>query len=956
MKHNTKEMQSTLSPQEISTLILAEKYAKGMEKHVDDVRARVAVALAENESEIGRAIRIQQFLDAQTQGGVVMAGRVNSAAGTDLKATLINCFVEPVGDASNGVADGKPGIFPALAQAAETMRRGGGVGYDFSSIRPNGAKVKSTLSDASGPISYMDVFDTMCKTVVSAGARRGAQMGILRCDHPDILRFIHAKDESGRLTQFNVSVSVTDAFMQAVESDGMFDLVHKAEPSDEVIANGAKMRADGIWVYRTVRARDIWGQIMRSTYDHAEPGIFFVDRVNAENNLWYCETIEASNPCAEQPLPSYGCCCLASINLTTFVRNAFEDDATFDFVSFDKSVATAVRMLDNVLDTTYWPLEEQKQEAMNKRRIGLGFLGLGDALIMLGLKYNSHAGQAMAKAVAQRMRDTAYRTSVNLAEERGPFPLFDAEKYLSGEFAKRLPLDIQEAIRQHGIRNSHLLSIAPTGTITLAFADNASNGIEPAFSWVAMRKKRMNDGSTKEYEVADHAWRLYRHHGFDVENLPPAFVKATEISAADHMQMVAVVAPYIDAAISKTVNVAEDYPFAEFENLYLDAWRSGLKGIATFRPNNITGAVLSEKLKKSEKRLVPQDLDTSDPDRRLQLEKLPTPPLASLRWPSRPKLPQGNPAYTYMVEYPKGKFALFVGHVQNGEAHPFEIWVNGAEQPRGLGAIAKALSMDMRAKDRGWLAAKLDSLSKANDEPFMLETPWGTTEEFPSLVSAVAMILKHHLKVLGVDGVTGPTPVLDALMQRKEPKTGPDGTMSWTVDILNPGTGDDFVLGLKELDVQVGDQTVVRRPYSMWLAGEYPKVLDGLCKVLSYDMRVIDPAWIGKKLRSLADFPEPQGDFLARVPGSKKQRNYPSTIAYIAQLMLHRFAMLGVLDENGYPVSEMGIVETPNVVPIAKAKVEAVVGSTCPDCRQKTLVKRDGCDTCTNCTYTGRCG
>jgi ribonucleoside-diphosphate reductase alpha chain len=305
-----------------------------------------------------------------------------------------------------------------------------------------------------------------------------------------------------------------------------------------------------------------------------------------------------------------------------------------------------------------------------------------------------------------------------------------------------------------------------------------------------------------------------------------------------------------------------------------------------------------------------------------------------------------------MVNDPKGKFALFVGHVQNGEAHPFEIWVNGAEQPRGLGAIAKALSMDMRAKDRGWLSAKLDSLSKTKDEPFEMETPWDTTEQFSGIVSAVALILKHHLKVLGVDELKGPTPVLDALMQRKEPKTGPDGTMSWTVDVLNPATGDDFVLGLKELVLPNGD----RRPYSLWLSGEYPKVLDGLCKVLSLDMRVIDPAWIGKKLRSLVDFPEPQGDFLARVPGSVKQANFPSTIAYIARLMLHRYAMLGVLDEHGYPVSSMGILDSPNVVPLRLKSESVQVGTTCPECRQKSLVKRDGCEVCSQCAYTGHCG
>lgn len=952
MNLNLKHNPATLPDQEISQIILREKYARDGDTNIRDVRTRVARALAEVEKPADQKRYTEAFLEAQNAGGVIMAGRVNSAAGTNLQATLINCFVQPVGDTSNGETNGKPGIFPALAQAAETMRRGGGVGYDFSSIRPAGAKVKGTKSNASGPVSYMHVFDRMCMTVVSAGSRRGAQMGVLRCDHPDIEEFVHAKDTVGALTQFNVSVAVTDSFMEAVVDDGEFALVHAAEPSDDAIKAGAYCRDDGTWVYRKIRARDLWEQVMKSTYDHAEPGVLFIDTVNRENNLAYAETIEASNPCAEQMLPSYGCCCLGSINLTNFVVAPFTPEALFDFERFKHSVATAVRMLDNVLDATVWPLEEQRLEAMAKRRIGLGYLGLGDALIMLGVRYDSEVARMLAASITAAMRDAAYTQSMFLAKERGAFPLFDAEKFLASDFAKRLPEKLREGIRQYGIRNSHLLSIAPTGTITLAFADNASNGIEPAFSFVYDRKKREQDGSWKLHEVADHAWRLFRHLGGDVEKLPDAFVKATEISAMDHMRMVAAVVPYIDSAISKTVNVAEDYPFSEFEGLYLQAWRSGLKGLATFRPNNITGAVLSEKTTKTESKTVPQDLDTSDPDRRLQLDKIPSPPLASLRWPSRPKLPKGNPAYSYMVNDPKGKFALFVGHVQNGEAHPFEIWVNGAEQPRGLGAIAKALSMDMRAKDRGWLSVKLDSLSKTKDEPFEMETPWGTTEEFPSVVSAVSMILKHHLKVLGVDEVTGPTPVLDALMFRKEPKSYGSWRPASETHILNPATGDDFGLFVREIELPDGSV----RPFSMWLSGEYPKVFDGLCKVLSFDMRVIDPAWIGKKLRSLVDFPEPRGDFLARVPGLAKQSNFPSTIAYIARLMIHRYAMLGVLDEHGYPTSSMGILDSPNVVPIRQKSDAMMGGKVCPDCRQKSLVKRDGCEVCTHCSYTGHCG
>jgi ribonucleoside-diphosphate reductase alpha chain len=970
MKRDALKSASTAIGQQPITLdVLKEKYLKEGETSEQDIYRRVARALASVEKEVDRALWEQRFFD-NLQLGAIGAGRIMSAAGTAIQATLINCFVQPVGDCIQGLDDGGyPGIYEALREAAETMRRGGGVGYDFSRIRPRGAEVKTMASLASGPCSYINVFDQSCATVESAGARRGAQMGVLRIDHPDVLEFITAKRTPGRWNNFNVSVGVSDAFMRALADDQPWELVHRARPGAALMAQGAHQRADGLWVYRSMPARELWDTVMRSTYDFAEPGILFLDHIQQDNNLRYCESIEATNPCVtadtrlatqhglvrigdlynsglplettvdrralsgegrgveirpakpafmtarlaevfklttedgfeikatawhdfytargkiklsdlkvgdelwvqsgkgqfgqqgseelgmllglitgdghfthrgkgqevvcinlwnqerelaervtttvnamiaglsrtqriycvtpvavaernhvfirsvllaralealgftrdtklrvpelvwqgseacvkaylralfqtdgtvnisgasescsirlsssypqllkdvqvllanfgvfgrvrlrrqatvkampdgkggqadyacqsqyelivdgesreqfmreigflldyktaryrdwvagkvlrktqrfasriativsagqeavfdttqadhntvifnglvtgqcgEQPLPPYGCCDLGPVILPRFVRHPFGFGGlpSFDFEAFEAAVALQVRALDNVLDVTFWPLPQQREESAAKRRIGVGFTGMGNALAMLCVRYDRAEGRALAAQIAERMRDAAYTASVALAQEKGAFPKFDADGYLAeGTFASRLPEALRSAIRTHGIRNSHLLSIAPTGTVSLAFADNASNGIEPPFSWMYRRKKREADGSTTDYAVEDHAWRLYRELGGDMAQLPEYFVNALEMPATDHLAMMEAVQPFVDTAISKTVNVPADYPYDDFKGLYQQAWRAQLKGLATYRPNAILGSVL----------------------------------------------------------------------------------------------------------------------------------------------------------------------------------------------------------------------------------------------------------------------------------------------------------------------------------------------------------------------------
>ena len=688
---------------------------------VEETWARIARALAQVEAEPD--VWEPRFAEALSDFRFLPAGRITAGAGTARSVTLFNCFV------MGTVPDSMGGIFDALKEAALTMQQGGGIGYDFSTIRPRGAAVHGVAADASGPLSFMDVWDAMCRTIMSAGSRRGAMMATMRCDHPDIEDFIAAKSDPARLRMFNMSVLVTDPFMAAVKADGTWDLTFGGE------------------VRRTLRARDLWDRIMQATYDYAEPGVIFIDRINAANNLSYCETIAATNPCGEQPLPPYGACLLGSINLARLVAEPFAEGADLDEVALDELVSVAVRMMDDVVDASRFPLEAQRAEALAKRRIGLGVTGLADALLMVGLRYGSEEAAARCEAWMKRIARAAYLASVDLAKEKGAFPLFDAGKYLESGTMQAMDEDVRDAIREHGIRNALLTSIAPTGTISL-YAGNVSSGIEPVFAYAYTRKVLQKDGSRTEEEVVDYAVQMWRDLHGDAP-LPDHFVNAQTLAPLDHVRMQAAAQKWVDSSISKTINCPEDIGFEDFKEVYMAAWDQGCKGCTTYRPNDVTGSVLSVSEDAPEVRFVENTPAGGDAvlDTGPAVEQARDGDVIYMTEPlDRPGELDGA---TYKLKWPDSEHAIYItvnDLVVNGQRRPFEVFINSKNMEHFAWTVALTRMISAVFRRGGDVSFVVEELKAVFDPR---GGAWMGGKYVPSILAAIGGVMERHMVATG---------------------------------------------------------------------------------------------------------------------------------------------------------------------------------------------------------------
>jgi ribonucleoside-diphosphate reductase alpha chain len=681
----------------------------------EETWARVALAAAQAEAPENRARHALEFARALTGHRFLPAGRILAGAGTDRSVTLFNCFV------MGTIPDSMDGIFSAVREAALTLQQGGGIGYDFSTLRPKGATVHGVGADASGPVSFMDVWDSMCRTIMSAGSRRGAMMATLAIDHPDIETFIDAKRERGRLTNFNLSVLVSDAFMDAVKANGDWDLKFAGE------------------TYRTVKARDLWDRIMRATYETAEPGVIFIDRINDENNLGYCETIRATNPCGEQPLPPYGACLLGSINLAKLVKNPFEEGATLDIAELERLTRTAVRLLDNVIDVSRFPLPEQRAEALAKRRIGLGVTGLADALIFCRTRYGSRESIELIDSWLTAMSDAAYLASADLAAEKGPFPLFDAEAFLNRPFVLRLPQHVRAAIAKNGMRNGLVTSIAPTGTISL-FAGNVSSGIEPVFAYCYQRAVLQPDGTRVSEAVEDYAVRAFHgRFGADAE-LPDYFVNAQTLLPADHLAVQAAAQRHIDSSISKTINVPETISFEEFKDVYARAYELGCKGCTTYRPNDVTGSVLSAET-------APAAVVREEPAARpREVPSAAGGVVYMMRPLDRPEMLIGQ---TYKIKWLDSDHAFYItinDIEKDGRRRPFEVFINSKNMEAYAWAVALTRMISAVFRRGGDVSFVVDEL-KAIFDP--RGGQWSEGRYVPSLMAAIGEVIEKHMIATG---------------------------------------------------------------------------------------------------------------------------------------------------------------------------------------------------------------
>lgn len=559
-----------------------------IDQSLEETWQRVAKAIAKAEKEHERNHWKAKFYQLLEDFHFLPGGRIIAGAGTTHQVTLFNCFVMNIAE------DSLKGIFDALQEGAMTLQQGGGVGYDFSVLRPRGDLAKRTGTPASGPVSFMRIWDTMCSVMLSTGARRGAMMGVLRCDHPDIEEFVLAKRDPQALRHFNVSVMVSDAFMQAVKQDADWPLVFPVgeDTSHQNVIHrhwGGGLLPVPCHIYRVIKARELWDKIIHSAYDYAEPGVLFSDTINRMNNLWYRERINATNPCGEIPLPVYGACNLGAINLTRFITSPFSSQAKINWEKIEETTNIATRFLDNVIEISKYPLASQHDQAMHTRRIGLGITGLADLFVMMGIRYGSEESIALASEVMKRVAEATWQASIELAQEKGKFAYY-APDYLQGEFVQTLDNSLRQQIAKHGVRNSHHNTIAPTGTISL-LANNVSNGIEPIYRAEYDRHVRLRGEESKLFHVKDYAYQYWAEKQ-KTKSLPPAWIDTESLMPNAHLQVQGAVQPYIDNAISKTINIPHDFPFEKVMDVYTEAYALGLKGCTIFRPNPITGSVL----------------------------------------------------------------------------------------------------------------------------------------------------------------------------------------------------------------------------------------------------------------------------------------------------------------------------------------------------------------------------